>query len=128
MFGAATTAVLIPCVADEGFIVDYYPPNLADLTRSETAVPFQANGTKPELGFVPISSHVHVLGLGTVKAVEEEPVRSRNPANTRHSELAFTSSDRSTLSRCGRRIRARTRRERTLHSSRRHPARQARRR
>jgi hypothetical protein len=76
--------VFKPGLDDERFILDDYPPNFIELTRTESPIPSQNDWTQPKLRFVPLSTNVHVNGFSTIEAVKEEPVRSWDPVDARH--------------------------------------------
>src|SRR5438876_10666415 len=81
------TAVLIPCLNDYLFVLNNQTTNVIQLAWAEPMVPCEHNGRQPELGVLPVATHVDVPGLVAVETVEKEPVRPGNARNPRHVSL-----------------------------------------
>jgi hypothetical protein len=77
----------MPRLDDASLVLDNYAPDLIELARTETSIPGQDDRTDPELGLIPVTTDVDMRRFGAVKAVEKQPVRSRNTGDSRHGEI-----------------------------------------
>ena len=77
------TAVLIPCLNDDVFVLQNHVPNLVEFTRAEPMIPRELDWRQPKLAVPPIAPDVN--GFVAVETVEKEPVRPRNTGDPRHS-------------------------------------------
>jgi hypothetical protein len=68
----------MPSLDNASFILHNYVPDLVELPRAEASIPRQNDGIEPELRLIPLTANVNVRRFGTIEAVEEQPVRSRN--------------------------------------------------
>src|SRR5665213_414067 len=75
------TAVLIPCLDDDRFVLQNQVPNLVEFARTEPMIPRERRRRQPELAMLPIAPNVDVHGLVAIETIEKEPVRSGNPRN-----------------------------------------------
>jgi hypothetical protein len=77
----------MPGLDDASLVLDNYAPDLVELARTEASVPGQNDWVEPELGLIPLTANVNVHRFGTVEAVEEQPVWSRDSNDARHGEI-----------------------------------------
>ena len=83
IFGSVRAAVFMPSLDDERLILDNYPPNFIELSRTMSTIPGQNYWAQPKLRFVSISTNVNMHGFATVENCRRRTstaLRSRQPA------------------------------------------------
>lgn len=83
--GSALATMLMPCLQNRIVMNFNQSPYHVQLPGSKAVICCKLKGVKPEFARPVFPSNVHMNRLVTVKAVKEEPVRSRDVLNSRHS-------------------------------------------
>jgi hypothetical protein len=80
--------MFMPSLQDNSTVGPNEPPEQVQLTGVEAVAARKAKRFQPELAGAAVTLHVNVRRLAAVEAREEEPVRPRNPSDSRHVSIS----------------------------------------
>src|SRR5262245_58382498 len=79
------TAVFIPGLDDDCLVRDDQPTNVVEFPSAESMIPRERDWRQPEFAVLTVTPNVHVHRLVAIETIEEEPVRSSDAGDSRHS-------------------------------------------